>query len=144
MTPLQILSEFSALEVQISIDGKDLLLMARSDRLSDSLVTTIAAAKPILMEELQELAELAGDDWCEILGSPDQLKVFYEMNQIVKMREKGIVPHHYTATTNCENCGIVPIWEGCGPQVIGCPWCLNRAAGRFVPRLNAEQSPGRE
>lgn len=59
---------------------------------------------------------------------------FADLVAITEMREKGQVPAHYTATTKCRHCGPVPIFEGCPPKVDGCPWCLNRLAGRAIPR----------
>lgn len=52
-----------------------------------------------------------------------------------RMRELGIVPPHYTAVTECAGCGLVPIFPGVPSRVLACPWCLNRAAGRPMPRL---------
>ena len=59
-----------------------------------------------------------------------------EMVVIVEMRERGIVPDHYTSITECKHCGTVPIFAGCPPQVMGCPWCLNRHAGLPAPGEN--------
>ncbi len=54
---------------------------------------------------------------------------------IVEMRERGIVPDHYTATTECAHCGPVPIWPGLPAKVLGCPWCFNRRAGIPIPKI---------
>ena len=140
MSPLQILRKCSDLNVQINIDGGGVVLRAKYEQLTESLITTVAEYKAQLLKELGELADLANDEWPEILGNPHDLKVYCEMSQITKMREKGEVPHHYTATTICMSCGPVPIWEGCEPKVVGCPWCLNRAAGRPLPRVIVDQS----
>ena len=80
-----------------------------------------------------KLHVLAGPDWQEISGDPAQLKSFTELVMIEDMRHRGIVPDHYTATTNCKHCGHVPIFEGCWPESDGCPWCFNRLRGLPMP-----------
>jgi len=37
--------------------------------------------------------------------------------RITRMREAGVVPDHYTSSTECKHCGIVPIFEGV-PSVV--------------------------
>jgi len=81
-----------------------------------------------------ELQERAGPDWEEISADPEQLKAFAELVMIEDMRHQGIVPDHYTATTNCKHCGPVPIFEGCWPESDGCPWCFNRLQGLPMPK----------
>lgn len=83
---------------------------------------------------LTELRELAGPDWSELEADTELLECFANMVSVRKMRERGEVPPHYTETTICRHCGPVPIFEGAGPTVEGCPWCFNRAAGRPAPR----------
>ena len=62
-----------------------------------------------------------------------ELAVAKEILEIMQMREKGICPDHYTATTECIHCGPVPIFEGVPEKVEGCPWCFNRLKGLAVP-----------
>ena len=62
-----------------------------------------------------------------------EVPVAIEMVLVQNMRLRGIVPDHYTATTECKHCGPVPIWEGCPPDVRGCPWCFNRLKGLPTP-----------
>lgn len=83
---------------------------------------------------LPELRELAGKDWPELETNPALLECFADMVSVRKMREKGVVPPSYTAVTVCAGCGPVPIFPGVAEKVEGCPWCMNRAAGRPVPR----------
>jgi len=64
-----------------------------------------------------------------------EVPVVIEMLRIQDIRSKGIAPDHYTATTTCKHCGPVPIWEGCPPEVLGCPWCLNRIDGSPMPNF---------
>ncbi len=81
-----------------------------------------------------ELQERAGPDWEEISTDPAKLKAFAELVMIEDMRHRGIVPDHYTATTNCKHCGPVPIFEGNWPESDGCPWCFNRLKGLPMPK----------
>ena len=57
--------------------------------------------------------------------------------EILETRSRGEVPSHYTSMTNCRQCGVVPIWEGCAAEVIGCPWCHNRREGWPMPELSS-------
>ena len=80
-----------------------------------------------------ELHAEAGDDWPDLVADEHQLEAFADTLQITRMRERGEVPSHYTATTDCQLCGTVPIFERCPPVVKGCPWCFNRVSGRPMP-----------
>ena len=82
-----------------------------------------------------ELQERAGPDWEEVSSDPAKLKAFAELVLIMDMRRRGIVPEHYTATTECVGCGKVPIFEGVPQQVTGCPWCFNRLMNLPIPRM---------
>lgn len=81
-----------------------------------------------------------GSEWSELLKNENgeltgqEIPVAEDMIAIVQMRQKGICPDHYTGTTECKRCGPVPIWEGCSPDIQGCPWCFNRLAGRDMPK----------
>ena len=68
-----------------------------------------------------------------------EVPVVIEMLRIQGLREKGIVPDHYSSVTECQHCGPVPIWGGCPPQVLGCPWCLNRVSGSPMPKLDSSE-----
>ena len=80
-----------------------------------------------------------GSEWSELLENKNEelkeqeIPVAEEMVVITEMRQRGICPDHYTATTECRRCGPVPIWPGCPPQVHGCPWCSNRLQGLPMP-----------
>ena len=82
-----------------------------------------------------EWSELLENKNCELEGH--QVPVAIEMVAIVEMREKDVCPDHYTAETECSHCGPVPIFPGCPPQVIGCPWCLNRLKGLPIPKTKS-------
>ena len=63
-----------------------------------------------------------------------QQEAFADLVAITKMRQQGQIPAHYTATTECRRCGVVPIFEGVSYKVDGCPWCFNRVKGLPMPQ----------
>ena len=75
-------------------------------------------------------------DWPQIKDDPAALETLAWSIQTRSMRELGRIPSHYTATTICVHCGLVPIFPGVGERVKGCPWCFNRVKGLPVPRVN--------
>jgi hypothetical protein len=46
--------------------------------------------------------------------------------------DSGQVPEHYTEVAHCKGCG--PVWLWFAGDVLGCPWCWNRANGHPIPR----------
>ena len=96
----------------------------------------------LLAKALEKYATADHSEWSKLLENEngelteEELPVAVEMVAIIEMREQGIVPDHYTATTECKHCGPVPIWEGCPPRVLGCPWCLNRLSRLPIPSPN--------
>ncbi len=132
MSALPILSELSDKGLRVRVDGPDLVLSPKK-ALTPNLASRIKQEKPALIQSLEEIKRKAGSDWDEIADDPEQLKAFAELLMIGEMRERGIVPDHYTAETNCARCGTVSIWPGCPPQVDGCPWCFNRLKGLSIP-----------
>ena len=134
MSALALFSELSDRGITIRSDGPD-VVVSPEKAVTPDLVQRIKVEKPTLIRELEKLQREAGNDWDEIAGDPAQLKAFAELLMIEEMREKGICPDHYTATTVCIHCGPVPIWEGCPPEVEGCPWCFNRIKGLPVPNM---------
>jgi len=133
MSALPIFSELSGKGIRVRVDGPDLVLSPKN-ALTSKLASKIKKEKPALIRSLQEIQRKAGADWEEIANDPAQLKAFAELLMIAKMRERGIVPDHYTATTECEHCGPVPIFEGLPEKIKGCPWCFNRIKGLPIPR----------
>ncbi len=81
-------------------------------------------------------------EWSELLENKNgelteqEIPTAEDMVAITQMRQKGIVPDHYTATTNCKHCGPVPIFEGNWPESDACPWCFNRLQGLPMPGVN--------
>ncbi len=98
------------------------------------LVESVDKWSKKLRESPDELRRAYADDWKEVSADPAKLKSFAELVMIEDMRHRGIVPDHYTATTNCKHCGPVPIFEGCWPESDGCPWCFNRLKGLPMPK----------
>ncbi len=132
MSALAIITELSDKGLRVRVDGPDLVLSPKK-ALTPNLASRIKKEKPVLIQSLEEIKRKAGSDWDEIADDPAQLKAFAELLMIGEMRERGIVPDHYTSRTECKKCGTVPIWLGCPPQVNGCPWCFNRLQGLPMP-----------
>lgn len=87
-----------------------------------------------LRETPDKLRRAAGDDWEVVSNDPAQLVAFADSLAIVQIRESARVPDTYTAITNCQTCAsIVPIWQGCPPQVRECPWCMNSQTPPPIP-----------
>ncbi len=70
---------------------------------------------------LSELEEAAGPDWPEVEADLELVQAFANAVQIRRIRERGEIPPHYTASTVCAGCGPVPIWEGAPEKVLACP-----------------------
>ncbi len=89
----------------------------------------------VTINELQEA--LSEDDFLDSqLMTPKGLEALAHVVRATRMREQGEVPPGWTAITLCRRCGPVPVWEGCPPDIQGCPWCFNRLAGRPIPTIN--------
>lgn len=87
-----------------------------------------------------DLHAIAGPDWAEVATDPDLLEALAAAVATRRMRERGEVPKHYTATTTCAGCGQVPIFEGAPERALACPWCFNRIAGKPVPTSQTNRS----
>ena len=140
MNTAPILIELSAKGVSVGVEGSELVLKAPKGTLTSFLVSKVKKAKPALMSSLDEIREKIGPEWEEISKNPAELRAFLNLLAISKMRERGIAPDHYTSTTTCKHCGPVPIWQGCPPEVLGCPWCFNRLEGLPIPVGKGEGS----
>ena len=110
-----------------------LRVLAGPDWRASPFVQSVDKRSKKLRESLDELREAAADDWPEVSNDPAQLVAFADSLAIVQIRESGRVPDTYVSVTTCRNCGEVPIWLGCPPQVNGCPWCHNRHKGLPMP-----------
>ncbi len=133
MSALPAISEFSKQGITARVEGDELVVSASKGTLTPEVLAKLKGKKPELLRSLRELQERAGSDWDEISADPAKLKSFAELVMIEDMRHQGIVPDHYTATTNCKQCGPGPIFEGNWAESDGCPWCFNRLKGLPMP-----------
>ena len=135
--------------IVLTANGGRLDVKAPRGMLTPALIAKLKAHKPALMQalgqrrptsihgvSLAELKTLAGEDWRWLEEAPARLEAFAHAVMTRRMRERGEVPPDYTGITECAGCGPVPIWVGCPPAVLGCPWCFNRLRGLPVPNLN--------
>ncbi len=136
MSALHIITEITDQGITARVEGDEVALSAPKGTLTPEVLAKLKSMKPELLRSLKELQERAKQDWPEISTNPAKLKAFAELVMIEDMRHRGIVPDHYTATTNCKHCGPVPIFEGCWPESDGCPWCFNRLQGLPIPGGN--------
>lgn len=72
------------------------------------------------------------DDWRKGAISTDTLAAFARALVQRRVMDQGKRPEHYTEQATCKHCG--PIWLWFFGEVLGCPWCWNRAADRPIPR----------
>lgn len=142
MNAARLIEQVRAVGGRIEVKGITLKLAAPKP-LPDDLMAELRAHKNTLMTYLiagrygltvEELRDLAGKNWPDLEANPALLEGFAEIVSIRKMRERGEVPPTYTAMTVCRHCGPVPIFPGVADKVEGCPWCMNRAAGKPIPR----------
>ena len=116
------LEKYTRAEVPVTTD--------RAPTDAERPIQSVDALSGRLRESRDELRRAAGDDWPEVSGDSAKLIAFADLLAISQIRESGGIPDTYTATTECEHCGPVPIWRGCPPKVTACVWCLN---GQSVP-----------
>ena len=128
MSALPLISELANNGIRVRPEGSN-VVVSPEKALTPELLKRIKKEKPTLIRNLERIRRDAGSDWDEIANDPQQLKSYFELLMIGDMRSKGVTPDHYTSTTECKHCGPVPIWEGCPPEVNGCPWCFNRIKG---------------
>lgn len=72
------------------------------------------------------------DDWDD--DDPRAVAAAIAAAAARRMRELGERPDHYTAISHCRACGPIWLWDGAPADVLGCPWCFNRAKGLPIPR----------
>lgn len=110
-----------------------------SDEESSKLLETLADAcwgLSITPVEVRDaLAPEDIEDWRNGDITGDTLAAF--ARSLVQRREmdQGKRPAHYTEQATCKHCG--PIWSWFSGEVLGCPWCWNRAADKPIPRPHA-------
>ncbi|HET7269386.1 MAG TPA: hypothetical protein VFJ15_14910 [Oleiagrimonas sp.] len=104
-----------------------LLALAKSEGVDASLVYALPSGDVDACDGLDDAA----------------LTAYVLMLDDTATREAGKRPVSYTAKAMCRHCGPVwlspdvlqgaPVIDG-WPQVLGCPWCVVRAAERYIPR----------
>lgn len=84
---------------------------------------------------LEELKHATQEDWATIKANRRVLETFASALFVKQQRERGEVPAHYTAKTECLQCGEVPISPSLvnGGKVLSCPWCANRHLHKPMP-----------
>lgn len=112
------------------------LLRLEKPRLLPLLRLCETACRELALEPAELAASLTAEDAEAVLAEgPEVLRAYAEAVAERKQRERGEVPANYTARTVCRGCGPVPIFEGAPGEVLGCPWCWNRLAGKPVPSI---------
>jgi len=81
---------------------------------------------------LEALASEDIEEWRKGGIGVDTLHAF--ARSLVQRRDmaQGKRPAHYTERATCKHCGLM--WLCFSGEVLGCPWCWNRAAGKPMPR----------
>ena len=146
MNAASLLSDLQAQGVHLEVEAGGLKYRAPRDTMTPELLATLKSHKKDLIAALSsqesaiteiaskhgltlsELEEAAGPDWPEVFADLALAQALAHAVQTRRMRERGEVPPHYTASTVCAGCGPVPIWEGAPEKVLACPWCFNRVA----------------
>ncbi len=70
-------------------------------------------------------------------GLPDDtLRVYLRYLERGRRMDAGQIPPEWgePVASFCKGCGPVPLWKGCPPVVMACPWCFRRNAGEAIPR----------
>ena len=103
-----------------------------SSRLLEALAGACRGLEITPVEVKQALAREDIDAWRKGTINGDTLTAF--AHSVVQRREmdQGKRPTHYTEEATCKHCG--PIWLWFSGDVLGCPWCWNRATGKPIPR----------
>lgn len=93
-------------------------------------ISEICEISPVGDDVLREALE---DDWDEVSNDPAQLEVARLWVTEAKQVANGIIPEHYTQTSDCKYCGPVFVVEGYPLQANNCPWCFNRIKCLPIP-----------
>ena len=145
MNASALVNELAHQGIQLWCDGDQLRFRAPKGVITPAIKGQLKTHKPQILDVLREathhgipvseLQELAGDDWSELQDDPDALESFAHAVATRKMRASGWRPAHYIQRSECAGCGPVWLWKGAPKHVQGCPWCLNRADGKPIPRV---------
>ena len=83
-------------------------------------------------EVVEALAAEDIEDWRRGAINGEALAAFARSLVQRRQMDQGKRPDRYTEQATCKHCG--PIWLWFSGEVLGCPWCWNRVAGRPIPR----------
>jgi len=103
------------------------LLEALADACRGLSITTMEVHEALAPEDIK--------DWRRGDINSDTLSAFARALVQRRAMDEGQRPEHYTERATCRHCG--PIWLWFAGEVLGCPWCWNRAADRPIPRPQA-------
>lgn len=106
-------------------------------RLFEDLSTACSGLSITPTEVHDALSQEDMDEWRTGDISLDTLAAFARSLEQRREMDEGIIPKGYTEIAFCRHCGPVRLWFA--GEVLSCPWCLNRTAGRPIPRLCAVQ-----
>ena len=111
-------------DIADSAEGESKLLEALSAACRGLTITSAEVRDALAPEDIE--------DWRKGDISAKTLAAF--ARSLVHRREMnlGKVPAHFTERATCKRCG--PVWLWFAGEVLGCPWCWNRLAGRPIPR----------
>jgi hypothetical protein len=136
--------------VLLEAEGTDLHYRAPRGVLTPSLLEAVKAKKSQLVTFIKEtdtelrkeaeklrldlgiIRELAGPDWPVIASDLELARAYMHAVRTRRLREAGERPPEWNQPAHCVRCGPVWLWESI--EVQGCPWCMNRFAGRPIPR----------
>lgn len=85
---------------------------------------------------LYDAERIAAEDGETTKDDPQSLECLAFIISVRRMRERGEIPPHYTSKTECQHCGMVPIFKGVPKKVLSCVWCFNRVGGKPMPSLD--------
>ena len=103
-----------------------------NSRLLEALAGACCGLSVNPVEVRSVLAPKDIEDWQNGDVSDETLATFAASVVQRREMERGIRPAGYTEHATCRQCG--PIWLWTPGEVLGCPWCWNRTAGKPIPR----------
>ena len=151
MNAHSIMSDLAERKISVRLDGSELVFAATKGALTPEVVSLLKRHKDTLIRHLRGIPDLleqvareastehlpmTRQDLEAILSPadyadphvmhPECLRALAMTVQTRRIMESGGIPWGWTAQTVCKRCGPVPIFPGCLPEVIGCPWCFVR------------------
>jgi hypothetical protein len=117
------------------------IVHSKSEEVDSMLLEVLADACQGLtitpVEVREALAPQDIEEWCKGNLSNANLATYAQLLVERRERDQGKRPACYTKQAICKNCG--PIWLWISGEVLSCPWCWNRAAGKPIPRPHSIQ-----